>query len=86
MQLGPEAPRARHSHAPPPPSLPAQPPPAQEAEEQAGKQRAAHARALEGLREGLARRAAEVAARIERSSRKAGKMPELAQVLLPFLD
>ncbi|KAL4425723.1 hypothetical protein ABPG75_009739 [Micractinium tetrahymenae] len=59
---------------------------AAEAEEEAGKQRAAHARALEGVREGLAQRAAEVSARIERSSRKAGKMPELAQVLLPFLD
>lgn len=58
----------------------------QEAEKEAGKQRAEHARTLEGLREGLAQRTAEVVARIERSSRKAGKMPELAQVLLPFLD
>ena len=60
--------------------------PLQDAEEAAAKQRAAQARALSTLRDTLAQRAAEVASHIERSSRKAGKMPELAQVLLPFLD
>jgi len=58
----------------------------QEAEAAASKQRAAHARSLEALRESLASKAADVSARIERGSKRAGKMPELAQVLLPFLD
>lgn len=58
----------------------------QEAEAAAGKQRAAASASLESMRAALAARAAEVARRIERGSKKASKMPELAQMLMPFLD
>jgi hypothetical protein len=34
----------------------------------------------------MAARAADVARKVERGSRKASKMPELAQMLMPFLD
>ena len=59
--------------------------PLQEAEEAATKQHAQVARGLEALREGLAAKAAEVARRIDRANKRAGKMPELAQMLAPFL-
>lgn len=59
---------------------------ATEAEAAAGKQRAAASASLESMRAALAARAAEVARRIERGSKKASKMPELAQMLMPFLD
>lgn len=61
------------------------PPTKQEAEAAAGKQHAAAARSLEQLREELAAKAGEVECKIERGSKKAGKMPELAQMLAPFL-
>lgn len=59
---------------------------ASEAEAAANKQRTAQARSLEGVREALAAKASDVARKIERGSRKASKMPELAQMLMPFLD
>ena len=57
----------------------------QEAEAAAAKQRAAAACELERFRERLAQQAADAGRRIERAGRKAGKMPELAQMLAPFL-
>ncbi len=61
------------------------PTPPQEVEAAAAKQSAAAAQSLEQLREGLAAKAADVARRIERANKRAGKMPELAQMLAPFL-
>jgi hypothetical protein len=58
----------------------------QEVEAAAGKQRAAAATSLESTRAALVARAADVARKIERGSKKASKMPELAQMLMPFLD
>lgn len=58
---------------------------AQEAEAAAAKQRAASARGLEQLRTQLASKAAEVGRRIDRNNKRSGKMPELAQMLQPFL-
>ena len=57
----------------------------QEAEAAATKQRATAARSLEQLREGLAAKAADVGRKIDRANKRAGKMPELAQMLAPFL-
>ncbi|KAI3438631.1 hypothetical protein D9Q98_001053 [Chlorella vulgaris] len=59
---------------------------ATEVEAAAGKQRAAAATSLESTRAALVARAADVARKIERGSKKASKMPELAQMLMPFLD
>ena len=59
--------------------------PLQEAAAAAAKQHAAAVRGLEELREGLRAKAGALQAKIERGSRKAGKMPELAQMLAPFL-
>jgi hypothetical protein len=56
-----------------------------EAEAAAVKQRAAAAQAAEQLRESVAARVADAAGRIERGSRRAAKMPELASMLAPFL-
>lgn len=67
---------------------PRNPPPfhaSQEAEATASKQRTAAARGLEQLRESLAAKAVEVGRKIERANKRAGKMPELAHMLAPFL-
>lgn len=66
--------------------LPANSPRVQEVDAAAGKQRAAAAAELETLREAMAARAAEVGKKIERSSKKMTKLPEIAQVLQPFLS
>ncbi len=68
------------------PLLPPASDPPQEAEEAGGKQRAAQAASVEALRDAMAARAGEVSHAIERNSRRASKMPELAQMLMPFLD
>ncbi len=57
----------------------------QDAEAAASKQRTAAARGLEQLRDALAAKAADVGRKIERANKRAGKMPELAQMLAPFL-
>ena len=75
-----------HSHPPPSPCPARLRACLQEAEGAAAKQRAAAAQSVAGVREALAGKAAEVAQRIERGSKRAGKMPELAQMLMPFLD
>ncbi|PRW58744.1 ASYNAPTIC 3 [Chlorella sorokiniana] len=56
-----------------------------ETEAAASKQHAAAVQGLEQLRDSLATKAAEAERKIERASKKAGKMPELAQMLAPFL-
>ncbi|KAI7844325.1 hypothetical protein COHA_002123 [Chlorella ohadii] len=58
---------------------------AAETEAAASKQRTAAARGLEQLRDTLAAKAAEAERKIERANKKASKMPELAQMLAPFL-
>ena len=51
-----------------------------------GMQRSDAAAFLHTMRGEVAARANEVARKIERGSKKAAKMPELAQMLMPFLD
>jgi len=66
-------------HQQPYPTLP------QETEAAASKQHAAAVQGLEQLRDTLAAKAAEAERKIERANKKASKMPELAQMLAPFL-
>jgi hypothetical protein len=82
-QLPMRSPLPVHPPTPPPPCPSAR---LQEAEGAAAKQRAAAAQSVAGVRHALAAKAAEVAQKIERGSKKAAKMPELAQMLMPFLD
>lgn len=58
----------------------------QETEAAASKQHAAAVQGLEQLRDSLATKAAGVDRKIERANKKASKMPELAQMLAPFLS
>lgn len=66
-------------------SSPAPPAPPQETEAAASKQHAAAVQGLEQLRDSLASQAADAERKIERANKKASKMPELAQMLAPFL-